>query len=312
MDILLLKYKMEPVINEYFSCHQGLLATYASYQKRDYYMMFSESWGFGYKKDDKPFGISLYPDCQGRRNTLLDKFHGIRIENIKYSGMENLLEQIEAILQYSPIILYCDVFDCPWNIAYNRHHIDHYVLITGIEHNSKQVNILDPYSTKDENIIEIEQIASYSGEISTFITNPMHSLTNEDYLFEITNSYNYIKNSDFMQSLESFRNDFQVRFEEVLNIEYIDEYAIPLIINLRRIANQRYCYCIFLKQMIDKKLIDSSILAIMESIADKYSLLRILLIRQILKKKSSTENINMINEIVNKEYEAYEKMKLFI
>lgn len=307
-----MKYNMEPIINEYFSCHQGLLATYASYQSRDYYMIFSESWGFGYTRDDKPFGSSLYPDCQGCRNTLLEKFHGIRIEDIKYSGIDDLLEKIQSMLQYSPIILYCDVFDCPWNIAYKRHHIDHYVIITGLEYNSKRVIILDPYSTKDENIIDIEKIAPYSGEISTFITKPLHSLTKDDYHFEITNSYNHIKNSNFKQNLESFRCDFQKRFEEVLNIEYIDEYAIPLIINLRRIANQRYCYCIFLKQMIDKKLIDSSILGIMESIAEKYSLLRILLIRQILKKKSSTENINMLNEAADKEYEAYEKMKLFI
>jgi len=309
---IFLKHNMEPIINEYFSCHQALLATYASYQKRNYDMIFSESWGFGYQKDDNPFGSSLNPSCQDRRRILLEKFHGIKTEDRKYEGIKNLLEIIQSTLTHSPILLFCDVFNCPWNIAYRRNHIDHYVLITGLDYSAKQVNILDPYSTKDENTIDVEKIAPCDGNLSFFIMKPLQKPKEEDYHFEIVNSCDHIKKSDFMQSLESFCNDMQIRFDELLHVEYTDEYAIPLIINLRRIANQRYCYCIFLNHLVDKKMIASYMLEIMESIAEKYALLRILLIKQILKKRKSVECTDILNEIMSKEYEAYENMKSFI
>lgn len=307
-----MKHNIEPVINQYFSCHQALLATYATYQELGYDMMFAESWGFEYEKDDTPFGISLEPGYQNRRELLLEKFHGIITKEQRYTYQENLLDLLQSIIPNSPIMLYCDVFDCPWNISFKRNHIDHYILITGVDDNKKQIYTLDPYSTKDENIIDIDSVAPKNGYVSSFRIIPTDNLQIEDYLLEITNTIDHMKNSGFFQNLESFYNDFQTRFEEVMLSEYTDVYAIPLIINLRRIANQRYCYCIFLNKMINKNLLEPSILSMMEGIAEKYSLLRILLIKQIMKKKNNNkEGSDILAEIMSNEYAAYEKMKSF-
>ncbi len=306
-----MKHNIKPIVNEYYSCHQGLLATYASYQKREYDMIFSESWGFKYQKEDQPFGMSLDPDYQNRRELLLEKFHGIKVLDKLYTEKNGLIDIVQSKLPQSPIILHCDVFDCPWNISYQRNHIDHFILIIGISDNFRQIYILDPYSNKDENTVDIANIAPASGEIGCFMTLPMVNLKTEDYLLEINNSLDHIDNTGFFKNLENFYNDFQIRFEEVMLSEYTDVYAIPLIINLRRIANQRYCYCIFLNKMISKNLLVPSILSMMESIAEKYGLLRILLIKQIMKKKSNKECSDIITEIMSKEYEVYEKMKLF-
>ena len=306
-----MKHNVEPITNEYFSCHQILLATYATYQKREYDMIFAESWGFGYQKYDQPFGISLDPYYQNRREELLEKFHCIETRKLEYTDKEDLMESLQSILPYSPVILYCDVFDCPWNISYKRNHIDHYILITGVDDNLMHLFVLDPYSTKDENIIGRDSIISDVGQIDYFVTIPLNNIQDIEYRFEIANSINHIKNSSFFENLNNFRNDFTDRFEEVMYSEYTDIYAIPLIINLRRIANQRHCYCIFLNKMIDKGLIDSSMLKFMENIAEKYSLLRIFLIRQVMKKKHNKECGDIINDIINAEYEAYEKLKLF-
>ena len=306
-----MKHNIEPIINEYFSCYQIILATYASYQKRSYDMMFAESWGFKYEKNEHPFGISLHPGYQNRGNFLLEKFHGIRIKDTQYIVKEKLLE-FQSILPHSPIIVYYDVFNCPWNISYRRNHIEHFILITGIDGKSEHLYVLDPYSTKNENIISIDDFAQDNGYIySSFIKIPLNSFPAEDYHLEIVNSLNHIRDSNFFLNLENFHNDFQIRFEEVILSEYTDIYAVPLIINLRHIANQRYCYCVFLNKMITEKLIDPSILKNMESIGEKYSLLRILLIKQIMKKKNNRECADIINDIIDSEYQAYEKMKAF-
>lgn len=308
-----MKYNIEPIINKYFSCHQGLLATYASYKKREYIMIFSESWGFRYQREDYPFGVSLSPNYQGRRGILLEKYHGIKIVKEQYTDHKLLMNRIKILLTQSPIMLHCDVFNCPWNILYQRNHVNHYVLIIGLNDSTKQIYILDPYSTKAENTIDISNIAPDSGDISYFVTNEISNIQIENYIFEIDISLRHIDNTGFFQSFKNFHTDFKTRFEEVMITDYLDVYAIPLIINLRRIANQRYCYCIFLNEMLDKKLLNPPILNMMESIAEKYELLRVLLIKQILKKKMNIkESSNIISDIIDREHEAYGKMKLFI
>jgi hypothetical protein len=306
-----MKHEIEPVINQYFSCHQGLLATYAAYQKREYDMMFSESWGFNYQSGDHPFGSSLDPYYQNRREILLEKFHGIKVIDEKYTSKANLIDLLQSTLPQCPIILYCDVYNCPWNISYQRNHIDHYILAIGLSDNMEQIYILDPYSTKDENTVDIAHIAPDSGDISSFTTMQMNNLQAEDYFLEIKNSLNHINNIGFFQNIENFYSNYLTRFEEVMLSEYTDVYAIPLIINLRRIANQRYCYCMFLNKMISKKLLDPSISNMMEKIAEKYSLLRILLIKQVMKKRSNNECLDIISEIMSNEHDAYEKMKSY-
>ena len=63
--------------------------------------------------------------------------------------------------------------------------------------------------------------------------------------------------------------------------------------------------------MISKNLLDPSMLNIMEGVAEKYGLLRILLIKQIMKKKSNKEGSDILAEIMSNEYAAYEKMNSF-
>ena len=307
-----MKHNIVPIINQYFSCHQAILATYASYQKREYDMIFADSWGFGYKKDECPFGSSLSPGYQNRRNILLENFHGIRINEEQYTGKESLKILIQTILPYSPIILFCDVFDCPWNISYRKNHIEHYILITSVDNDVNNFTVLDPYSTEKENIIHIDNVAPNNGCINSFIILPENKYQPEGYRVELENIVQHIKNSNFFLNIENFHNDFENRFEEIILTEYKDVYAIPLINNIRRIANQRFCFCIFLKKMADEKLLDCSMINIMENIAEKYSLLRMLSIKQIMKKKNNRECVEIINEIMNSEHEAYKKIKSYI
>jgi len=51
---------------------------------------------------------------------------------------------------------------------------------------------------------------------------------------------------------------------------------------------------------------------IMENIAKRYALLRIMLIKQIMKRQNNKECRSIINEIIINEYEAYEKLKTFV
>ena len=252
-----MKHNIEPIINQYFSCHQILLATYASYQKRDYEMIFAESWGFKYEKDDHNFGTSLHPGYQNRRKLLFEKFHGIKIKEVQYTNRKNLIDLIKSILPYSPIILYHNAYNCPWNISYRRNRIDHYILINGIDERIGCLYVLDPFSTKDENTIDINSVGQDNGSIYIFETMQINPLQTKEYHAEITNTLNHMENTKFFHNLSNFYDDFQDCFEEVVMSEYTDIYAIPLILNLSRISYQRHCYCIFLNKMVEKDLIDS-------------------------------------------------------
>lgn len=282
------------------------------YQKRNADMIFSECWGFGYSKNDQPFGVSLDINAQNRRLLLLEKFHGIKIGVIKYQNIETLMNIIQKTLQFSPIILPCDVFKCPWNISYQRHHIDHYILAIGIDENTRHIYILDPYSTEEINIINITNVIPASGCIYFFETLPLISLKLEEYQKELEYSLHHIVNSNFFSNIKNFQIEFTDRFEEIIYSQYTDIYAIPLIFNLNRIANQRHCYCVFLNRMLEKGLIDSSLLNQMEVIAEKYSLFRLLLIKQIMKKSRNSYCNEILNDIIENEYVAYKRLNSFL
>lgn len=306
-----MKHNIRAIQNHHLSCHQLLLATYASYQNRSYEMICADGWGLKYEKNHSIFGESLYPGYQNRREILFKKFHGIQMNEKTYTSHEILVEELQSNLPCSPFVLQCDVFDCPWNISYQKYRIPHFVLIIGVDEDTEQLYILDPYSTMDTNMINTSSIAPSNGYFASFTTLPYAEPKIVDYHAEIRNSLNYIIDSNFFDNLDSFYNDLHNRFEEVIQQKYTDIYAIPLILKLNQIANQRYSYCTFLNILHEKKLVDLSLLELMRSIADEYSLYRKILIKQIMRKKVEHDQIEKFYTIIKKEHGAYELMKSF-
>jgi len=302
---------MELITNQHFSCHQILLATYASYRKYGYEMIFAESWGFNYDKDEQILGSSLHPGYQNRRKELLEKFHGIKVKEVSYLNRMHLIDLAQSILPHNPIILYHNAYDCPWSISYRKNRIDHYIMINGINENNNYLHVLDPFITKEENLLDVNNVQK-NGIIHTFEIIEAGEIQKKDYYFEILNNLNHINNSNFFDNLMNFKNNFQNRFEAMLMLEYSDIYAIPLVFNLERISHQRHCFCVFLRNMLEKDLVDFSIIDFMEKIAEKYALLRIIIIKQIIKQKINKGVFELINEIINDEYEVYKKLKKFV
>lgn len=64
--------------------------------------------------------------------------------------------------------------------------------------------------------------------------------------------------------------------------------------------------------MLEKGLIDSSLLNQMEVIAEKYSLFRLLLIKQIMKKSRNSYCNEILNDIIENEYVAYKRLNSFL
>ena len=65
---------------------------------------------------------------------------------------------------------------------------------------------------------------------------------------------------------------------------------------------------IFVKKMIEQKLLDQSVLDMMERIAEKYNHLKLVIMKQIMKRRIDHECNNLIQDIINSEYEVYQKM----
>lgn len=308
----MVKHYIEPIFNPHLSCYQLLLATYAASQRRSSDMICADSWGFVYNKKNKIFGEGLHPGYQNRQPFLFEKFHGIQIDCQIYFQMEELVGIIQNYLPLTPIMLFCDVFHCPWNMSYQKYKISHYVLIIGNSENTREVYVLDPYSASNINKIKIDFIAPNKGHLFTFkMLQPVHPQIN-DYYLEMENSLNYVANSSFFCDLESFYFDLHNRFKEVIESTTSDIYAVPLILHLNQIANQRYCYCTFLEILCKKGIIDINLFNSMQFVAEEYALLRKNLIKQIIKKKINYDQINKFYSIIESEHRTYDMMKAYV
>lgn len=140
-----------PVRREYFSCIDGLLATMANYFSSPYGLMFIGYMGFEYLSD-KPgadtFGEKLLYGVGRYSRDALHKYHHVKTswcDAENYRSLHNTI--VHSLLNQVPVGVYLDSFYCPWNLAYQRFHINHYVLVIGLDMGNEAYICLDPYAS---------------------------------------------------------------------------------------------------------------------------------------------------------------------
>ena len=301
-------HEIKPIRNPYMSCTQIAFATYAQSINRHYEMVLSETWGFDYHNNERIFGESLHPGYQGRRRELLEKYHGIRVADISYESKKELCSKIYSyISQYGPMLLKCDIYNCSWNMAYRHDHVNHFIIIIGANDQNYIVTILDPFTSEEEKKVNLNDVASETGILCYFEIVGHESVSEIDIRRELTHTLKYISSINMFRKMELFSQSIPKMFEyEDISVNNV--YAVPLVFNLYRIMNQRYCFSSFLEAAYDHHVIQKSIVSEMKAIAEKYKLLRIIVVKTILTGKNTKIVVDIVNDIICKEKKLHAEL----
>lgn len=163
---------VEPVRQEYFSCIDSVVATAANYFGRPAALMFLGYMGFSYSPDKK--GAYTYADRLSYGVLRYSRYTLEQYYNIKVSwghpGQYRVLEQvIQRELGYDrPVGTYLDSFYCPWNAAYQKFHIEHFVLIIGQDTDKGHFICLDPYASEDTYFLSVNHLKKGFGKYILF------------------------------------------------------------------------------------------------------------------------------------------------
>ncbi|MEK4477158.1 hypothetical protein NSQ91_28450 [Paenibacillus sp. FSL R7-0048] len=226
------------------NCTEESLATIASFLGKDHMLMYKDAWHFAYVTHDLGagpymFGPLLKHDEKiGHNLEYLAQYHGIRFHYLKKSTEPDISGFVMDELKDSrPVALDIDGFWCPWIAEYQTKHIDHGIVISGVDRSRCSFICTDSFYGKNG------------------VTLPFNHLDNGllgVYRYELTSSQiyryeqigadilaNYEKYGS-LESLEEFTADFGRYFDFATEIEGVPGYDVSLFyINFDRYRKNR-------------------------------------------------------------------------
>lgn len=150
---------IKPITNIAYDCFTSNLISASRFLNRNYYLWFSNMIGYkNYSRQEK------YEE--------LEKIHGLRCHEYKYSSMECGLLVENNLMKGIPTIIETDIYQCPWNRYYQQQHNQHFLLITGYQ--DGQFTCLDTYVSADTYSFTWEEIALPFMVCTTFETKEPH------------------------------------------------------------------------------------------------------------------------------------------
>ena len=297
-----------------YDCYQSAIATVARFFNHDYQIVALGRIGFKYDEDMvESIGTKIHPYEYRKFD---DFWELIGISQHEYI-LENDSEQIfkEHLKNNQPILLWADLYDCYWNLAFNKYHFPHCYLLNGYEKNKENV----VFSGQDS-FFDTQEIKQTFGQI--------RRMTSKYNVFEVyKKQYNYYekifdevkKDAEYYFLNESgmnigrFAEDLQrVNFEKENKYGTRDLYAVPLIDNLKIVGDRRKAYFVmikFLSNVCKKNMYN--ILEGLNSTYKKWEVVRIILIKKMMsgEKKLELDLVHkLLNEIIVIEESIFEEI----
>jgi len=180
---------LNPCINSTLSCYEGIVASYLKWIGYTYVMIFENSWG-----------LHFYENIDFNKPDPLEKYYGIRIKGFgKYLNLGDIHRLI--YIDRVPLIVFTNIYDCPWTKAYRKCCSDHILLALGIEDDN--LLCIDPYFSNnihhfDSNNVMAEQVvyATFEKLSENQSENPRFlcdELKNQICFYHNTNIFSYIE-----------------------------------------------------------------------------------------------------------------------
>lgn len=219
---------------------------------KNYINMFALFWGFQYNfKEKKPLDERF--NRSGLIHTAdydLCKITGIEILHQENAGTPDHMKSI--IKNYTengcPISIQLDAFNCPWNIAYQKVHFNHYILTLGYK--SDILLCQDPFCYI--NMIELNQeMQSYIGR-DYYIYNiyDTREMLPEERITMLQDAVQHYIATQIHEKISEFANDFAKQVDYFSKIRLINPVIMnPFFIKMKSIVSDRLNFLLFLEEI---------------------------------------------------------------
>lgn len=309
--------------NSEHNCLEDIIATYADWNKRDYRVMYLDSWNFGYlkkectlrEKIDEFLSSNRLLNVRSRvQMELLRMYAGINIQWRKCSNPKKELEWIYLNAKRYSIAIHIDVYWCQWTPMYQKAHCDHYCLVTDVT--PTHLICLDPYNGNKQYPLSLTDFLSGVRGVVTLECIPIYEEPNlSKLIFESVNRVKYDKDgkSDFEAMADFIEEIFMYdRLKEYIESDK-DVYTSALIRRLTQIANGRKKFSRLLKSILNedgyKHMENYSIQ--FDDIAKKWEYIRNITLKLYLggcKKDDVTQIIDRLKLVIEEEAILWDKL----
>ncbi len=165
--LLDIKPSHEPSSN----CIEDIFATLVKWKNKDCALIFSNAWSFHYKRLNAEHEllsarIDIYREGFKQLECSVASHYGIKASWENTDDYKKIIRIAETeISKGNPIGIYIDTFWCPWNIAYQKHHIPHYCLV--VEVKDTEFVCVDSYISAKRELLSFKD---FSYGYGTFFT----------------------------------------------------------------------------------------------------------------------------------------------
>ena len=245
-----------PMSDPSYNCFHIAVATLAVHNKSEYQMIAAGSLGINYGE-----GIRIGEKISIRSRYLIDidsinKFHGIAVEFKRFRKESAASEIISYLESATPLIMFSDLYWCPWTLAYQKYNFIHMFIIIGFDEAHQQFICIDPYFTTEVIKVEYDKISPgirnygiVKFERAAPLLSDYYKTLNDDlndFLYNESNNtiQNILKFADDIENCSDFKKEFE-GYGEAL-------YAVPLFEKVRSIYICRCSYSRLLKYIGNK------------------------------------------------------------
>lgn len=131
------------------SCFDDIISTVCTAYKLDYFPMFASSYSFLLSDKDEAHYMQI--DTKDDLSELLYGCSGLSYVHKYKTDTEELYSVIlDELKEKRPVAIHFDAFYCPWDKLNGKIHNDHMVLVSGIDEESSQLFVCDPWFDKEE------------------------------------------------------------------------------------------------------------------------------------------------------------------
>ncbi|MCG5250364.1 BtrH N-terminal domain-containing protein [Brevibacillus sp. NSP2.1] len=150
---------IHPIHHDSRNCKEDTIVSVATWWKRDYALMFLESWGFTFDRTQWQRTGKLYQSITpgiGDMLNLLKHLHGIEIVVKGNASWQDTVALVESELQASrPVAIDLDSYYCPWSHGYQKYHSLHTCLIVGEDKANQRYTLVDCFYERQNVTIAI-------------------------------------------------------------------------------------------------------------------------------------------------------------
>lgn len=239
------------VINQAYNCLLTPIVSICYWLKRDYQLMFAETWNFIFRQNTLQEGIGCGERMaydEGDWVSLLERYHGVKLSVCRGIPEDEAHEQIITELNaLRPVIVFFNSYWCPWSPDFKKEEQagPHYFMINGFD--GMNYSCLDGIYLDRPVLLSRDYFErGFKGVYATIRLKPEEEIVPCPYEQIIKSAADEFILSETPRQIGLFAREISHSFH--IKAE-VDKYIInaPLIRNLEGVARGRMKFGIFLR-----------------------------------------------------------------